>query len=942
MIFKNEADQFRRILTSYGSLFDEIVVAVDEKIEEFQEIAKSHKNVKVLPYTWKNDFSDKRNFVQKNITGDYYVRIDADDAIRNPSLLRAIAEKARAEDVSIVYLFYAYSLDQWGNINAAHWRETIIKNTDNLFWNKKIHENIIPKSKADYRVELNDEVIIDHLIDEEHINQSMIRNIKYLIDEYNQDKEKTDPRTLAYLGRTFHGVGEFDKATFFLEKHIQSSGWDEDRFFSWCQLADINRLKKNYSQAMACAFEALSERPDFPDAYLKLHDIYFDQENWEKAEEWGRQGLIKPQPRTFMLLDPSSYGWRPVLSLAFTLFQRNKFDEALKLFQIAQRQVPTLDFIKQNESLFKTAVEHKRFMEHYLSVLNYLKDSKEEDKIPSLLLAAPKNLKENEIIIKLKHHFLKPKDWEDKSVCIFAPNELPDWSPKSVDQGIGGSEEAVIYLSKEIAKLGFKVTVFNNCGLQAGIYDGVEYINAIEFNPQDRYNILISWRNNIFEGGIRAKKRILWLHDCPASDFGDDNVKRLDKIVVLSQYHASLLPKNIPQDKIFVSTNGINAEDFVGLETIPRDPHRVIYASSYNRGLEKILEIWPDVRQVVSDASLHIYYGWETYDDYAKKGWLADGGFKQKMMKLMDQPGVVHHGRIGHKELLKEYAKAGVFAYPCTYKGEINCIALTKAIACGCIAVTNDFAVMKERNPDIPVRDEEFKDTLITVLKNGYPKLNTKEYIEHNSWTSVAKDWAKNLFIPDHEVVLTERAMWIWSQIDKNAKIVDIGSNKGHLFADFDRTNIWSVDLDKYDLPNFVQADAAKMPFEDKQFDVAVLGEIVEHTDDPVAVLREAMRVSKKLIITVPWEHKWTSELLPFEKIEDKVKREKAKSRLELAAIANPATKFYTEDNFEHLYHKHFFTPETFKEQLAKADIVNYKWCEIRCDDWAWIGVVCE
>lgn len=572
MIFKDEVDQFERIMSAYSGLFDEVVIAVDFKISEFKKIAEKYpsKTIKILPYTWQNDFSHKRNFVAYHITGDMYMRLDADDSISPKSFdkVREIAQQAVDNDIDIVFGYYNYSRDQWGNVNAAHWREMIIKNSANLYWNKKIHENVLPKNRAKYKIDMNDGLIVDHITDEKHIEESMMRNIKYLLDEYNKDKEKTDSRTLAYLGRMLHAIGQFDKAIIFLEKHIQTSGWDEDRFMSWCQLSDCYRQKGDNAGAISAAFEALAERPDFPDAYLKLHDVYFGMEDWEKAENWGRQGLLKPIPKTFMMQDLSAYKWRPILSMAYTLFRLSKFDEALKLFNLAKRDVPTLDFIQQNEKMFIMAVEHKNFMERYLYVLNYLKDTGEESKIVDLLKATPKSFDENEIINKLRHHYNKPQDWAKNSVCIFAMNTLGDWSPKAVENGVGGSEEAVIYLSKELVKCGWDVTVFNNCGEQAGVYDGVKYRNVIEFNPNDNYNILISWRSNIFENSISAKKRIVWLHDIPNIDFSDDNIKKIDHIVMLSQYHASLLPDNVPKEKVFISTNGINAEDFAGIETV--------------------------------------------------------------------------------------------------------------------------------------------------------------------------------------------------------------------------------------------------------------------------------------------------------------------------------------------------------------------------------------
>ncbi len=49
------------------------------------------------------------------------------------------------------------------------------------------------------------------------------------------------------------------------------------------------------------------------------------------------------------------------------------------------------------------------------------------------------------------------------------------------------------------------------------------------------------------------------------------------------------------------------------------------------------------------------------------------------------------------------------------------------------------------------------------------------------------------------------------------------------------------------------RADANRLYFEDKSFDTALLFEVLEHTDDPMGILKEAKRVSRKnVLITVP------------------------------------------------------------------------------------------
>ena len=357
----------------------------------------------------------------------------------------------------------------------------------------------------------------------------------------------------------------------------------------------------------------------------------------------------------------------------------------------------------------------------------------------------PDDIAEHELIVKLRHKYFSPKVWEDKSVAIFCGQTSEEFSPLSVEKGIGGSEEAVINLSKELVGLGWKVIVYNNCGDNEGEYDGVQYLNWIKLNMRDDFNVFVAWRNNIFNMPIKAKHKIVWLHDMPfKNQFGKENVGTFDKVVVLSQYHKSLLPKDVPEEKIIISTNGISPEHFKGIEGIERKPHRVIYASSYNRGLEQLLEMWGDVRKEIPDAELYICYGWSVYDKFVKEGHLKDEGFKKKMVKLMMQDGVYEHGRLGHYELIKEYVKSGVYAYPCRYAGEINCIALTKAIACGCAIVTNDRFVLKERNP-LAVKDKDFKAELIKTLKSNLYGVEKKDYIKNNSWEIVARDWDKRI-----------------------------------------------------------------------------------------------------------------------------------------------------------------------------------------------------
>lgn len=172
--------------------------------------------------------------------------------------------------------------------------------------------------------------------------------------------------------------------------------------------------------------------------------------------------------------------------------------------------------------------------------------------------------------------------------------------------------------------------------------------------------------------------------------------------------------------------------------------------------------------------------------------------------------------------------------------------------------------------------------------------------------------------------------------------IVDIGSNKGHVFPESMRDRITSVDIDVYDIPNFVRADAHDLPFENDSFNTSVLAEILEHVKDPVKVISEALRVSKRLIITVPNDELWDEGLHPFDTIE-KAEERTGMSREDLASLGNPEAKeFFTDDNLAHLWHIRWYTEKTLKDDIKKAGFTKYSFEKLSENGFHWFGVIID
>ena len=162
------------------------------------------------------------------------------------------------------------------------------------------------------------------------------------------------------------------------------------------------------------------------------------------------------------------------------------------------------------------------------------------------------------------------------------------------------------------------------------------------------------------------------------------------------------------------------------------------------------------------------------------------------------------------------------------------------------------------------------------------------------------------------------RIKFILDNIRLNDKIINIGSNNGtHFKNTIFWKNITNVDIDKYNISNFVQADAADLPFEDKSFNVSILADILEHVPDPVVCIKEANRVSDQIIISVPNEYEWDKRLDPF----GGEKMYKYHEKLRGIPKDDTLVSQYTGDNLSHLWHNRYYDAKLLSYHLNMANL---------------------
>ncbi len=348
---------------------------------------------------------------------------------------------------------------------------------------------------------------------------------------------------------------------------------------------------------------------------------------------------------------------------------------------------------------------------------------------------------------------IKAKRWPKGSIVYYVGKPREGLTPLSLKEGASGSHTAVIYLAKEWVKLGYQVTVYSNCGEREGIYDGVHYINYYHFNWYDTFDILLIWRHPyMLKSQVKARKICLDWHDLldPPKCFPKDVIARFNLIFSKSQFQRQLLPE-FSDNKFAIISNGIDSKISL-LYGRDKQPYRLVYASRYYRGLEDMLIYgWPIIKNSIPEAELHLYYGFNRVELRASRS-----EWREKMLILMEQPGVINHGRISQDKLIEDKACSSIHYYGCTFE-EIDCISVRESAIVGCLPVTTDYAVFSEKSychkisgdPKDPKTQEALAHRIVELLQNPEQlhilRTICAEHARKDTWDRLAKEWIENL-----------------------------------------------------------------------------------------------------------------------------------------------------------------------------------------------------
>lgn len=377
-------------------------------------------------------------------------------------------------------------------------------------------------------------------------------------------------------------------------------------------------------------------------------------------------------------------------------------------------------------------------------------------------------------------------------------------------RGLGGSESAVILMSKELASLGFEVTVYNNCidsEASPGMYDGVEYIDHEQEDKfKDYHDVVISSRSvyPFFAGSIykfinNTKRKILWMHDTFCQ--GDEHIEPMlvqgiiDEIFTLSDWHTVYTLTNnhgqrrmfeVLKHKNFLTRNG--AVKYIDeVDVSKKDPNHFVFNASVTKGLKPLLQlIWPDVKRLIPDAHLTVIGGFYRFRDDAEPDEQEKDLVNFAQDKHYEKLGITFTGVIKQSEIAQILSNATFTIYPADFPETFGISSLesllykTPLITCrfGALEETAiDLACYKIDYPAVPnslfphINPIDQADKFIKMTYSAYhtpyllqQKQNYCDVINDiHSWRSIALQWKQHLymrlglFLPAEEFRLADR-----------------------------------------------------------------------------------------------------------------------------------------------------------------------------------------
>jgi glycosyltransferase involved in cell wall biosynthesis len=474
-----------------------------------------------------------------------------------------------------------------------------------------------------------------------------------------------------------------------------------------------------------------------------------------------------------------------------------------------------------------------------------------------------------------------------KNIYFYANFSFECWDyTNPLIQGIGGSETSQIEMASRLAQRGHNVTSYAPVSWTGTRINRDAKWTSYENATFKEEGLWIIYRVpevlDNFDINHKEKGQEIWLvaQDVFYDTLTEERGAKIDKYICLCPDHKTFIEFKFPfmKDKIFISSNGINIdliEAITNNNKIERNPHRLIYSSSPDRGLEQLIPIFKKAKEFIPDLELHVFYGFDNIDKVIQRmPWVQN--MKDSIMNGVNSTdGIFWHGRIGQIELLIEWLKSGIWVYPVNFT-ETSCISCMEAQACGVIPIASPVWALRTNIQHGILIEGDIKDKL-TINKFVGEVIRVcnseelRERILHKdgdmveqakvrfNWERYTDQWEGWMYQPECRYFFTQYAFqqkWAFGKILNVG--CDIDSSDFGGLRNADNLDVKLHENVKVDIiANILDIDSRKLI--NRKYDTVIVGDILEHTTDNNQAIRLLVNAAYSLkdndsllIITCP------------------------------------------------------------------------------------------
>lgn len=816
MIVKNESHVVIKTLNQLISVFNITYIIIcdtgstDNTIELIDNFIKTNsKNIpgEIHSHLWK-DFSHNRNLALdlSRQKAEYSLIFDADDIVQGTIKLPD----------KLIYDMYFFKMDKTLTYN----RPLLINNNKKIKWYGVLHECL----KNDENVSIC-YFTGDYYIESGHIGDRNKNRMKFFDDGQTLEKEIKRieevgldnipasehflySRYLYYCAQSYRDLSNsFDslyksKAIEYYKKVVhEPSGWFEEKYVSCYELGII-----------------------LTNEYEKLYYLFESFKHNENGRIECACEIIKH------CINTKNYKLAKNIYDNFKNYKNTNFSNNLFVRQIY--------YIGVFEYYYSLCADSISDYEEGIKCCEYCIDKSinVDTSIKNLQIYRQKFLLHNKI---------EPKKYLDY-ILIFTLSGLSFNYSTSKTTPLGGSEKAMCYLAYELAKSG-KNVIFSSDNIipekikvenSDGTINTIDFINLIELRKiinTYKLSTIILVRDLMFFNlykNYEANKVILWQHDLiytPHIEYSSEviknNINNINNFVCLTEWHKQNNYKYYEffleekyNSKIKIINNGIDIQEINSFKKHDniKQKNSFIFSSRPERGLYRLLELWPSIIENLEDACLYIAYGW--------------GDFNKDIIDIInklnqDKVTIILMHKLSISELYSLMHKCEYWMYPCCFD-ETSCITSLEIMTCGIIPLyykrAGLYNTMNNGKCGIIIEEGNEIEKLIEI--HDTIDIKTKiinecqEYTKNMSWKNTC---SKFLDLINSSINYKTYIINLKHRTDRKEKIINTFKNTNFNFEFYDA--IYGKDL--------IESDEIFKLFQNNNFDYkkGVIGCALSH-----------------------------------------------------------------------------------------------------------------